>query len=747
MKDRYFGNALLYLIIISLAPCVLAAEQVSIAVDADDEIAPLQRMWRCTGHASGHYEAHSREFRLNTMYIGGIPHNSIEFMRLHNLLYTIEVDTTGPSAPVYDWSGLDAVFDQITENGMRPNFELMGGPRGMKNWGQLDFVNSEKDRDTWKNFIWALVEHCVERYGIEEVRGWMFETENEPYPKTDEGFKNLVIKFQADEAAIHAVDSALMYGGPGRAGSDGDGFIQYLLRWCHDSVNVFSGDTGTRIDFVEWHSKGPYWLAVEDAKNKIDFINQDCPDFKDNILLVDDESDPVAGHGMPLAWKIGPSYAAMVACRIWACQTKVAEDYGGRYQLMNQDNAFIHGWPGRSMLCRFRSADENHFAYIKKTSILTYEMLSLLGDTHIRTTGYDSPPFPTSNNKDDPDNTGRVEALATRDPDGRVAVLILNNREYYIESTPDDAAIDLTFNNLPFSEAMLVRYQIDEHHSNAFRVWQKMGGPVDDLSGEIYTHIWDKEYYETVVSMQGPEIPDAGQLAALRDSMELQTAVPPAEAAISGGAFTMQFDLPCPGISLVILAPRPASGPGPVSNVWIEDNSGPSLTGERETVIRWNETSSKYIKTYKVLYSETENGDYQCVNNADFFSTTFIHNSPSGSPEGYYKIQAVDYWDRTGPAVAVGEDVFSGKRFLAGTAAQSGIAILRKGKTIHCRNRSYHKATITLFDPQGRLLLQDNIPSKDALAIDTRAKMLFSGIFYLKTSQNNRLHVQKIIIF
>ncbi|MBD3420891.1 MAG: hypothetical protein GF398_12295 [Chitinivibrionales bacterium] len=701
------------------------AEDISINVDFSEEISPVNRFWRCTGHKDGPYEAKSKQYWINTMYIGGVPHNSMEYLRLHNLPHTVKADNLASTTPTFDWSGLDAVLDQMVDNGLRPNFELMGGPQGMS-WRDLDFINSEQDRARWKYFVSSLAKRYIDRYGVEEVRKWVFETENECGPCGDA--RNMAIKGMADRAGLMEADSQLVYGGPGRSGSDGNGFVQYFLSFFHDSLNPFTGEVGTELDFVEYHAKGPYWWAVQDAKDQLTYIRSECPDFASAIQLVDDESDPVAGHGFPYAWRIGPTYAAMVACRVWASHTFIEEAENGNYLFMNQDNAFVHSWPGRSLVCRFRGQNEDHLEMIKKTSINTYEMLSLLGDRRIEAGGYESPSLPTGSDKNGSGNVARVEAMATRDSDGRIAVLAFNNREYYISSTPDDdATVTLTIGNVPFDKGMLVQYRIDETHSNVFRVWQEMGGPVEPVTGEVYTHVREsKDHWETFVSNQGPYNPTAEQFHEMRDRMELETMEAPREVTIAKGTFDLTFDLAMPSVALIVLAPKPADAPGAVTNVR-SDIFDRGITDERHTFVRWNEVASKYIKTYEILWSPTENGDYTRVNNADFFSTTFLHVHPASDPVGYYKVRAVDYWGRLGPAVGEDGQATQSVSF-TGTRSTDIPSFKVNGTVLTVNNPLKRDMEVIINDARGKIV--QSIRLSNHASIDLNARGLSAGVYY-----------------
>jgi xylan 1,4-beta-xylosidase len=85
------------------------------------------------------------------------------------------------------------------------------------------------------DLIDKLVRHCIERYGIEEVRPWFFEVWNEPnldafWTGGQAGYFDL---YQHAATTIKAIDPALRVGGPATAN---DEWIPDFLAFCraHD---------------------------------------------------------------------------------------------------------------------------------------------------------------------------------------------------------------------------------------------------------------------------------------------------------------------------------------------------------------------------------------------------------------------------------------------------------------------------------------------------------------------------------
>jgi xylan 1,4-beta-xylosidase len=98
-----------------------------------------------------------------------------------------------------------------------------------------------------------------------------------------------------------------------------------------------------------------------------------------------------------------------------------------------------------------------------------------------------------------------------------------------------DAAVELAVAGLPSgaTAAELAHYRIDEHHSNAYAAWKRMGAPI---------------------------APDRAQYAELEAASRLALLDSPTTARVERGTLTLRFTLPRQAVSLVAVeleaAPR-----------------------------------------------------------------------------------------------------------------------------------------------------------------------------------------------
>jgi xylan 1,4-beta-xylosidase len=124
----------------------------------------------------------------------------------------------------YSFFNTDQIFDFLLSIGMKPFVELSFMPSILSSGDQTVFhyranVTPPKDYAQWAVLIRKLVHHWVDRYGLGEVRQWLFEVWNEPNltafgsGKQSDYFE----LYRYTVEAIKGVDKNLKVGGPATA--------------------------------------------------------------------------------------------------------------------------------------------------------------------------------------------------------------------------------------------------------------------------------------------------------------------------------------------------------------------------------------------------------------------------------------------------------------------------------------------------------------------------------------------------
>lgn len=574
-----------------------AATTASVTVDFAKAAGPLPDFWNSSGQDQNYLQP---LFELNAENIGSVPHGGCTWLRLHDLLKLVTVQGLGSDHPVYDWSRLDRTLDTERRAGLKPFFELMGNPSG--------FFTSFGDRRQlreWKRFIADLARHLEARYGRAEVRGWYFESWNEPNLVAGRGglwhspteFEHY---YDASSEGLKAADPRLRFGGPAvsRVDLPWGNYLSSFFEHCDSGTNALTGEKGVRLDFITFHRKNTPQAMVEVETEAIDRILALHPRFAD-LAIINDEADSEVGWAKRLVYHATPWYAAFIARSVNEHLLRIF-DGGGiaggrpvRYRLSN-DDAFWGTWENRTQFALFRS--EGRFAQVNKPSHEARTALALLGDERRAVTGLDL--------------EGPYGAIATVRGEDQAAVLLYHYSDLTDATGPGEATLHLE--HLPFSSGRLAIYRIDSHHGDTFRLWRSMGSPA---------------------------VPTDAQLVQLRAAGELAaTDVEP----FQGGSLTRELALPLPGVAVVVLSADTADAGDTITGVHLDTFR--SLSGQASDVmIRWT-SRSWFVRTFEVLHADAPAGPWSRLSPGDQIETGFVWDTPK--PGGYIKIRALDYWNR-----------------------------------------------------------------------------------------------------
>jgi xylan 1,4-beta-xylosidase len=211
----------------------------------------------------------------------------------HDVLGTYREDK---GKPVYDWTKIDYLYDQLLSMGIRPFVELGFTPEAMKTSENSIFYwkgnTSHPVPDKWTKLVDAFTRHIIERYGRDEVHSWFFEVWNEP---NLDGFWE-----RADQAAyfdlyartaraLKAIDPELKVGGPSTAGA----------AWVPEFL-AFVAEQKLPVDFVTTHTYGVDGGFL-DEKGQEDRKLSPSPDaIVGDIRRVRQQIEASASPGLPL---------------------------------------------------------------------------------------------------------------------------------------------------------------------------------------------------------------------------------------------------------------------------------------------------------------------------------------------------------------------------------------------------------------------------------------------------------------
>jgi len=545
------------LITLSASSGMLARDEpfpVAIRVDAREPLGALAPVWRFFGGDEPNY-AHMKDGRKLLADLGELRPGAVYF-RTHNLLNTgdgtpalkwgsTNAYTEGPQGqPIYDWTVVDRIFETGLERGVRPYVEIGFMPRALSTtpdpyqheWRPglpyddiyTGWAYPPRDYSKWGELVHEWVKHCVERYGADEVATWYWETWNEANIGYWQGTPGEFLKLH--DVAIAAVRRALpeaRVGGPDMAGSD-PGFLRAFIEHCLEE--------GTPLDFIAFHAKGrPRYvdghvrMGIADQLATIDqgFATiAEFPQLKGTPIVIG-ESDPegcAACQGPQLAYRNGTVYSSYTAAS-FARKHDLAARHG-----VNLEGALTWAFEfeNQAYFAGFRALASNG---IPLPVLNVFRMFSRMEGQRVAAESSARVPLDTmlaGGVRGAPD----VAALASAGP-SRLTVLVWH---YHDDDVPGpDADVELAVAGLPDGarQARLTHCRVDEHHSNAYALWKRMGSPI---------------------------APDRRQYSQMQAAARLARLDAPETVSVEGGVATLRFTLPRQAVSLVTIdwseAPR-----------------------------------------------------------------------------------------------------------------------------------------------------------------------------------------------
>jgi L-iduronidase len=600
------------------------SETTRIRIDLSAPTMPFRRFWRSTGFSPAELLLEP-EMRQTLAYVGGVPNRGIEYMRVHYMLDLVTASSFG----TYDWSRLDAAIDVMLEHRIRPFFELMGNP----SYIYSDF-NDVAQAHRWRDFMSEMAQRYQARYGAEELRAWYFETWNEPdiWWKLggETGFNNY---YDACSEALKAVDPALKLGGPGVARRIPPIFKSFLAH-CDTGTNLFTGETGVRLDFISVHEKGAKKHAEDLTPNSlsiirhemmaVDYIREHHPRFA-GLPFVNDECDPQIGWHLYHTWHGMPYFAGLAAKIVDQHQRLMIDGEGVDYEVLSNDNGFVGHWGHRTHLTYFgkrpvraaqaehktdiaaleaRRAEPEPFDLVKKPALSVMELLGLLSDRR----------FDLGGQGLDPDRNGLgaiATALGGTDQPSGASVLLYNSVDRIWQSGESTVALD--FSGLQPGAYALASFRIAHGKGDPFTVWEDLGAP---------------------------DLPNAAELTAMRLAQEPALTVEHLQIGGAQAQYELKLDMPLPSVALVALVRRDDAAPAAPSAPRINRFGG--LNGENR-VLFWEPALYDGIQLFDVLWSAGENGPWQVINPVGLLSSVYLDTNAAA---GFYRIRARDLFGR-----------------------------------------------------------------------------------------------------
>jgi xylan 1,4-beta-xylosidase len=418
--------------------------------------------------------------------------------------------------PVYDWTLLDAIMDELTQPGIEPFVQASFMPQALsaqpepytptlvkRGLPPNDILTGgayspPRDYTKWQQFIETWVRHCVERYGREAVASWLWEPWNEPespyFKGTVEDYCRLYDHFVA---AVKAVVPEARVGAPHTTDPSwmkGDVFMETFLEHCRSGTNAVTGKIGTPLDFIGYHAKG---LTRLDEQGRVEMnlrnhlgtidtysrIIARFPEFAELPVYIG-ESDPEGCAACPSTldpqrdYRRTSQFASYTAASFLRKQDLVTR-HGGNLQGAVSWAFTFHDQPWFNGL---RALTTNEVAL---PVFNAFKLMARLGAMRVESTSTGMLPTDdilARSVRQDRD----VGVVATRTEAGALRILLWNYHDV-ADGFEDATTVQLRVAGLSprhdLSAATITR--VDQHHANAFTAWRRLGEPASPNPEEI----------------------------------------------------------------------------------------------------------------------------------------------------------------------------------------------------------------------------------------------------------------------
>lgn len=455
----------------------------------------------------------------------------------------------------YDFTIVDQAYDAIVGAGHHVLAELGFTPRALlpPQAEELRVVPSPtvysayeagawgyppRDYDRWAGLVEAHVRHCVERYGSGEVTTWLWELWNEPdisyWRGTPEQFNEL---YTVTARAVRRVLQDAKVGGP-TVTSGGLSFLEGFLDYAsaHDEP----------LDFVSYHTKGSRFPTREYRPAGAPPTVRLSPSSTKMLYDIMAFNRAIAEHG----------YAHLPAI-VDECDAAVPAHFGcydnANYAFQNTEyypvfqvklmkkildlNAHEEVKVEQATSWSFYFEGERYFegtrsfltaGGVEKPLLNAYRILSRLGSRRIAAGSDAAWAVSELDTTDGASMREEVDALASREADGTVAIAVWRHTDDQYQSDIAETSVRVRVAGLGDGERRLEHFRIDAEHSNAHTVWTSLGSPQD---------------------------PTVEQLAMIKRRQGLEELEPPRQVTAVAGELSIELSLPLPGVSLLILAP------------------------------------------------------------------------------------------------------------------------------------------------------------------------------------------------
>lgn len=371
--------------------------------------------------------------------------------------------------PIYDWSKIDALYDQLLAMGIRPFVELGFTPEAMKTSNQQIFFwkgnTSHPNPAKWTALVEQFMRHLRQRYGDGEVRHWYFEVWNEPnlagfWEGADQ--PAYFALYDATARAIKRIDPQLKVGGPATAGA----------AWVPEFIaHVVASDVP--LDFITAHTYGVTGGFLDEQGKDDTKLSPSDDAITGDVRRVRHEIQASARPSLPLyftEWSTSytprdPVHDSYVSAAYILSKLKAVDGLVQGMSYWTYSDLFEEpGPPTAPFQGGFGLLNPQG---IRKPAYFAYKYLHKLGSNALKT--HDPQSLATWNG-----NTLKALVWSFQLPKQN-----LSNRPFYTRVLPalPAAAVNLDLHGMPAGNYRVAIYRTGFEANDAYTAYLRMGSP------------------------------------------------------------------------------------------------------------------------------------------------------------------------------------------------------------------------------------------------------------------------------
>jgi xylan 1,4-beta-xylosidase len=461
--------------------------QLRVEVDVEEPGKPYKQYWKILTTAGRAAEGLRSDWQEQFLMLK--EELDFQYIRFHGIfndeMMVYHESPEGKS--IYNWNYVDKLYDFLIKTKTHPFVELGFMPTSLRRSDETIFwwkgnIAPPNDTKKWIDLVENFIRHCIQRYGIEEVRKWYFEVWNEPdlegvcWAGTREEYFEF---YQATVNAIKSVSSELRVGGP--ALNYGTALQK---TWLTEFLN-FCKQNEIPIDFISFHMYSEYIDSTEAKSTSLTGIKQ-ATFYQEIISSVQETLSRANRNDLSLhvtEWNfslfsrnlihdtmfMGPFIIKHVLDSIGKVQSLGFWTFTDIFEEFLAGTSMFHG--GFGMM---------NMQGLKKPSYYAYYLLKKLG-SHILAKGEQY--IITKQNKDIQIlafNYSHVDKLFM---EGDWSGITEKNR-YSVFELKEQISLEMTLHNLS-GVYKYTHYQLDRKNGSVFDEWLAMGAPESPSTEEI----------------------------------------------------------------------------------------------------------------------------------------------------------------------------------------------------------------------------------------------------------------------